>query len=632
MINPIIFRDSFNFNNNFDFVVDTNLPEKKAFKPKFETRISTQKIQNKQIKEINDKVSQDLIKIIHSLKDEIYVGFETLENVSDLVDSSLNLEEALREYPEISLNIAGCGTELLSLILPESLLNLDYFESGVDAIGKIANYGGLFLAATTNGVQLTAVFYKGKMLQESRQLLNECCAQLDKKRQDLSPEKIEQAENILKKWKVDLNTLDENLKGEKKEAGISTVFTSLYVFLEIKTIIALKFLPHSLSTVFSSLGLLGGLMIGLGQNAVDYFFHRSRLNELNDWKTAYEDWQKKSFKALPTDNLIVRNAEDLYKKRIEIIEKKRNLVRSSFEDTPSREELLASYVDHQETIELILQRSLKELIRHKHHLEKKILSFNFSKAKLDLIISLASLIIAAGLSVLLISSLAVSGIGLLLLIATLVPTIFTLTLIFFGFLYTMKLKPNTTKALTSTLSIKIAWDRVNKAICTYRHKAKVKKLQEAALALYPLHFSEIKKTEHVYIKALKKFEKAQATFERSKNNHRKWKERIKKHEGELFVKGWQDLAKHASLANFDSLEAFNFALKECDPRLLSKETKYLLETQLGINLEALQKKLVKDPKAVQTALSRFAASRTNQFLNFINSQQVYLQEGFIPAN
>ncbi len=73
---------------------------------------------------------------------------------------------------------------------------------------------------------------------------------------------------ILKKWEVNLNHLDENLGEEKRDAGISTTLTSLYISLEVGAIVPLKFLPTSLRGLYAIIGVFGAVIIGIAANAV----------------------------------------------------------------------------------------------------------------------------------------------------------------------------------------------------------------------------------------------------------------------------------------------------------------------------------------------------------------------------
>lgn len=298
-----------------------------------------------------------------------------------------------------------------------------------------------------------------------------------------------------------------------------------------------------------------------------------------------------------------------------------------------KEELLKHYIDRQETVELTLKNAFKELITKKHQLENTIFKFNLYSS--GAVFSIALVCFTASLALSLITALSIpfGGIGIILMVIGVTPVVASLGFLTAGLLLSKVRKPK-----SGGISLKLTWNRANCAISSYRHQSKLKKLQEATKFLATLHLSKMDINNPDYKKARKKFDKAKIKFDMSELKVQKWEKKLKKYERDLAEKGWQDLVKYASLTKsndlqaFDSLRAFISALKECNVDLLSDETKYLLETQLGINLEVLQKQLKKDPEVIQDALSNFGALNVKDFLSFISQQSAQLKAGIIPTS
>jgi hypothetical protein len=121
--------------------------------------------------------------------------------------------------------------------------------------------------------------------------------------------------------------------------------------------------------------------------------------------------------------------------------------------------------------------------------------------------------------------------------------------------------------------------------------------------------------------------------------------------------GWQDFAKNASLQigkarkemdapqtpfmgpihptqarleGFDSLTALNEALQKSDFDLLSEETLYIMESQLGISKTELQTMINEGGNSLELLLQKFSVLKQDEILRFITRQTARMKLDLIP--
>lgn len=305
--------------------------------------------------------------------------------------------------------------------------------------------------------------------------------------------------------------------------------------------------------------------------------------------------------------------------------------------TQSKEQMLQTYIDHQETIEHTTKNALKQMVQQKHEIENRFIKFKQTKAAVHFSVATISLTISVGLTILGLLTVPFGGAGLILLMISLGSTVISLGLLGASYYQAYREKPNSTLTLSIRFQAKMTWTRLRAAIQAYQHQAKEKKLLEIAKVLHRLQMSTSLDKEHEaeYQQAFLDYEKAKLQFEESEKKTKEWLKKLKKLETHLAKQSWQDFAKQAALqigrdsAAFDTLQAFQQALEACDLRLLSEETKTLLSVQLGLDLEALQAQMNKDPKAIKKTLRDFFALNDAELVSFIRKmhlkQRVHLK-------
>lgn len=306
-------------------------------------------------------------------------------------------------------------------------------------------------------------------------------------------------------------------------------------------------------------------------------------------------------------------------------------------DTQSKNSLLEFYVDQQETIESTIKNPLKQMVQKKHEIESRFIHFKRTK---DLIhFNIATIAFAATLTLALLGLLSIpfGGIGLIIIFLSIGTTLMSLGLFGAGIYLAYKEKPNITQTLTLLYQAKLTWARIRVSMHNYMHKGKEKKQLQAAKILHMMHQNKINgaQNEQEYQKTLKEFNKAKLDFENNQKKIQFWANELSTLEANLTEKGWQDFAMQASLQTsdqpliFDTLKAFQEALQACDLRLLSEETKTLLTTYLGIDLETLQNQIQKNPEKIKKSLQEFFALDDANFISFIRKANIKM--GFIQS-
>jgi hypothetical protein len=306
------------------------------------------------------------------------------------------------------------------------------------------------------------------------------------------------------------------------------------------------------------------------------------------------------------------------------------------------QELSRSYAERHVIVDHTVKNAVKEIIKNKNILEKKFLNFNLKTSGVSFTASLVCLALSASIIILGVLTAPFWGMGFMLLALSSTPIAIILGFMVIGFLFSMKEKPLSSKALLSGLSAKVIWKKIRKGISVYQHQNKVKKLEKMAAILRPLHILHLSSddkssssSDSTYQQAKLDFEKAKIESKNSEDKVKKWQENLLRYQRIQWDKAWQDFTTHSGLAigksslDFDSLKALSEALRDCDLSLLSDETKYLLETQLGINLDLLYKQIRSQPEVFEMAFKQYSMLSEDSLLSFIRKQESNIESKVI---
>lgn len=345
---------------------------------------------------------------------------------------------------------------------------------------------------------------------------------------------------------------------------------------------------------------------------------------------------------------------------------------SWFEHTEinTRDALIELYIDHHQTIETTVKHSLREVVDHKLKIESDFVKLSLIESKAAFGAATTCAFISLGLLIAGLITLPLGGAGAVLILAAGAPTAVSVGFFIAGLVLSFRKKPKTTLELYKGLNSKLLFNRLMKGIRNARAHSKAKKVkaQEALitalrerykLAIEGTDLAAIQKAAQEVEKAVISLQNANEKLIEAERKAARWTEKVADLEQKLGVFAWQDFAKNASLMiggtrnmsdyadeirnlpikdstlqrleSFDSLTAFREALMQGDLDLISDETRYLLESQLGMDIKALQKMIKENPNLIELALQKFSGINQDEVVRFIERQRARMAFNLIPS-
>lgn len=314
----------------------------------------------------------------------------------------------------------------------------------------------------------------------------------------------------------------------------------------------------------------------------------------------------------------------------------------------SEETLLSQYVDYQAVMNTTIKSSLSQMVKKKHQIEQKFLKF--SRGQMGLKFGLASIIfgISLTLGIIALVSNPIGAAALVLLILSKVSMATSIGSLGAGYYYAHRQKPALTAATLKGAYLRLYYYRARASIRSLRESignylsTAWKRKTDQLITTFSRHFSLFGKADAVRhaTQPPKTIDgtPAEISVEKAKSQAQQWKEKANQLQENLNQLAWADFARQANLKigqsdsldmsspqAFDTLNAFNEALSQCDLSLLSDENRELLEKQLGINVHSLQDKIDKDPNAVKEILRNFFNLEGFYYMKLI-SQQAFLNK------
>lgn len=304
-----------------------------------------------------------------------------------------------------------------------------------------------------------------------------------------------------------------------------------------------------------------------------------------------------------------------------------------------KESLLKTYIDHQETLEQTTKNALKEMVTKKQELDGKFIKTQLFESRTFFTLSTASFVLSSVLGILaLVGTLPLAGAPLLITALSMSSTWLGYGFMSLGKYMSYKYKNSSYNLETYFENISLRFNHLFVQIHAYNALAKEKKLKETEEIVG--HLQKVyKKDKTHYEKALvtdlEKYKLAKAEYEESQKKLNHWKEKGKKLEESLASKAWKDYAHFADLKIdetekcFDTLRSLEQALQKLDISLLDSETRIFLESQLGMDLNQIQKEMKKNPAALKEALKHIFVMDENKMGYFIEMQQEKMKAGLI---
>lgn len=290
--------------------------------------------------------------------------------------------------------------------------------------------------------------------------------------------------------------------------------------------------------------------------------------------------------------------------------------------------LLSQYIDFQDVMEVTIKSSLTEMVKKKHEVERGFLKLN--RTIMGTRFTASSIIFGAALALAIVglATTPFGGAGLILMALSLTSMAITLGLIGAGFYYTYRQKPASTIAILKGVYFRLLYYNamsIKQEIGNYLESTLQKKTDQLTSMISQLSLFQSPvglKNRDTQTKEI------EIDAQKVENKVKKWSDKAAHLQEELKQIAWADFAMQADLKEqtFDTLSALNEALKHSDLSLLSLETKELLVSQLGIDIDSLQTEIDKDPSAVtvKNLLQNFFNLKGSHYIKFIE-QQVYLQ-------
>jgi hypothetical protein len=630
---------------------------------------------------------QELEQILKTSSQQIEKQLNALENTENnkkFIEHVLKGEDFFYELLSSKNENFRSALGFLNNVLPQKFIDQIPHYDKIEKLGGISALGSVLLNAVDCGFQGLALIYKSEILHQCKTLLVEFKTSIESEMErqgvPLSQTKLDKLQQKLKEWETKVEHEEKSLAREKQAFRPKLYSTTLSL---VET--PLEYLPkgiwqllHKAASAFPITSGIETVILG-----IKLITTHKESRDLSQWCEGYKIWldkhQAKSW-ILEANNRIVQTSENLLDKRQAIVREKvkqllplfhtvepqiKELKKSAFVrdmerlgnvdpqtiedqfqnwfDTQTRtdegkESLLEFYIDHQETIEHTTKNALKQMIEKKHEVQSRLLNFKLTKSSISFSVASIALAVSVTLTVLGMLSIPFGGAGLLLLILSVGSTVISLGFLGASHFIIGHYKSFQCAVMTTLFQAKMAWTKIRLAIHIYTQQSKEKKLLAIAKILHELRLSSAsveKKNEEQHQKALIDYKKAKLEFEKSQENVKHWSERLHQFEACIAKATWQDFARHASLQiaddtkAFDTLQAFQEALQACDLRLLSAETKTLLELQLGVDLEALQEQIDKNPAEIKNTLQQFFLLEDSNFVDFIRKQNIRLAKGLI---
>jgi len=309
---------------------------------------------------------------------------------------------------------------------------------------------------------------------------------------------------------------------------------------------------------------------------------------------------------------------------------------------PTKQKLLLEYTNRQEVLESTLKGAVGQMISKKHEVEGVLSHFKLRSAKIYLAEGVATIALVATLTAIAILVFPIPGIAILFSLLTAASLLVSFGLVGKSFYLGFKYMPEVSKSSFKLLSARRVYTEIRRDIENYTHQKKMNKMLGAAIFLDKMKVkfqggSKEKKDSALYNEASRYLAGKRVEIRKSANKLKVWDERLEKLEAEHYSNAWKDFSKLAGLKletpGLDGLGRLVEVLKEVDFHLLSKETKYLLQVHMGVDVKSLQKEKKENPEEFQAGIEKTfkkLASLTDfEFSQFITRQKSLIQKNLI---
>lgn len=647
-----------------------SIPEIRPYDEERRARIFINEHSLEDITHLDEELSEEIPRQRREIENDLWF----LQNVISTERATITILDA-QNWGFQALNVmndfAKEGTAFLKKVYPSFFLREFAGFYHISNLDNLTLFSSLLLGAINSGCNGLALICREKVLEESRSILEQLKKNYpkDETSADGNHETVHQQ---LADWEKGLELEERALASMKNEFAIdlgtkAISIVSLPLAFPTKDIMKVMS-PQAINLTLTGLSYAGGgLSLILSGLAYKNAAYTDTL--VTDWSQNYIEWVKKN---QPTYDVSFNHlkqrvserkdkTEDLWEMRVKIAGNKILTVKSkinTYDDKIKKftkeqlkkdehtqhladdpvafetwfaeqniDKMIASYIDHQETIENTTKNALKQMVSEKHEIEGRFTGFNKTLSTVNLVFATITLITSVALGILGLLTIPVGGAGLLLLGISVASTLCAFSSLGLSYLFSRKEKPNLTKTLSFYFLIRSAVLRLRSAITTYQHQLKERKILKISSTIIELIKTGQEDTR-AHRDAIADYQKFKKEFEESHLEVKKWKAKVETLDKQIADASWQDVALQSHLKinsdseQFDSLRAFQEAFEQCDLELLSDETKNLLQTHLGINLNSLQFNIKNNPVMIQEMLKNFFNMNSNDLVTFIRNQKL----------
>lgn len=311
-------------------------------------------------------------------------------------------------------------------------------------------------------------------------------------------------------------------------------------------------------------------------------------------------------------------------------------------DNQSEDRLLSTYVDYHAILDPTIKNAMAEMVQKKHEIQKSFLKMKTTDLGLRFTVSAIIFGVALTLAILALAANPFAGAALIFTVLSVGSTLLGIGLMGAGYYHAYKQQPGLTAATLKGAYIRLGYFQVRMTLSSIKEKIvelgrKIAQKRRDLVDNIVQKLSPVSKLsskegyeETVVEKGIAEQKEADQ-LKKSQKQSEIWKAKADALEIELQEITWKDFADQAKLkvaakeTEFDTLETLNHLLTSCDFDLLSEDTKYLLENQLGINIHELQAKINEnpnDPAIVKKLVRDFFNMHDDAFAVFTTKQQL----------
>lgn len=210
-----------------------------------------------------------------------FLELENAQKGQDILNAAEALKEGTFHYVDHTKYMVRDGVDFLDSVLPPAIRD-KYFTPFLEEFGALGQSSIVFLSVLDFGTAGIAAIYKGKILNQTRQLLEK----IKQETASLSAQDLKK----LKKWEVSLKLAEKAFEEEKIGLAIGGTFSVLLV-----SALTLSQIPKTLFAAVESVASGVSWTTSVLWVAVLELYVKNakeKSQQLSDWSETFQKWQK----------------------------------------------------------------------------------------------------------------------------------------------------------------------------------------------------------------------------------------------------------------------------------------------------------------------------------------------------